>query len=207
MILQADEITRRLKREAGIASDPLVITPSPDLEELKGSGAASVDLRLGTWFVSPRATSTALLDIGDAAPGGRSEQRLTKTRYVRFGERYILHPRDFVLAVTLEWIRIPRDLTGYVAGKSSWGRRGLIIETAMGVHPSFSGCLTLELANVGEIPIAVRPGMRVCQLFLHSTTAPTQNAERSAFVGYGRPILGRLELDEVAKKLSGPSGP
>lgn len=47
-------------------------------------------------------------------------------------------------------------------GKSSLGRRGLVIETAPGVHPGFSGCLTLELANVGEIPIVLKPRGRVC---------------------------------------------
>jgi dCTP deaminase len=45
--------------------------------------------------------------------------------------------------VTLEWIRLPKNLAAYVTGKSSWGRRGLIPATATGVHPGFKGCLTL----------------------------------------------------------------
>lgn len=207
MILQADEIAKRLTLTGGDDAALLSIIPTPDLDALRASGAASVDLRLGTWFVSPRATKTAILDIGDSETGGRSEEQLMKTRYVPFGGYFVLHPRSFVLGVTLEWIKLPRDLTGYVVGKSSWGRRGLIIETAMGVHPSFSGCLTLELANVGELPIAVRPGMLICQLFLHGTTTATSNAERSKYVGFGRPVLGPLKLDEVAARLVPQSSP
>src|SRR5262245_18868742 len=93
--------------------------------------------------------------------------QLNKTHYVRFGDKYILHPGSFVFGVTLEWLRLPGDLAAYVIGRSSWGRRGLIIATATGVHPGFKGCLTLALTNVGEIPIAIKPGMETCQLFLH----------------------------------------
>ena len=96
-----------------------------------------------------------------------SEAELTKSYYVPFGEQFILHPGTFVLGVTLEWIRLPRDLAAYVIGRSSWGRYGLIIATATGVHPRFTGCLTLELSNVGEIPIKVKPGASICQLFVH----------------------------------------
>ncbi len=87
---------------------------------------------------------------------------------MRFGEDFILHPRSFVLGVTLEWLRMPSNFAGYVIGKSSWGRRGLIIATATGVHPGFTGCLTLELSNIGDLPIAIRPGMTIAQLFVHS---------------------------------------
>ena len=201
MIMSAAEIAQRLRGETGGEDDRLVITPQPELDAIEKSGSASVDLRLGTWFVSPRPRTTALLDIYSEDIAEHSEARLTKTTYIPFSKRFILHPRSFVLGVTLEWVRLPKDLAAYVVGKSSWGRRGLIIATATGVHPSFSGCLTLELANVGEVPIAVRPGMQICQLFLHKTT-PTPYTDRSAFVGLGRPVLGLLEPDGIARRLS-----
>lgn len=201
MILRADRIAARLDRAEGTQSDPLIITPPPDIESVRKSGAASVDLRLGTWFVTPRARKVTSLEVSDGKPD-EHEERLTKTIFVPFGSYFVLHPRSFVLAATLEWIRLPNDLTGYVTGKSSWGRRGLIIETAMGVHPTFSGCLTLELANVGEVPIRIHPGMLICQLFLHETHGEPGTAEGSSFVGYGRPVLGQIGSDAVAAKLS-----
>ena len=106
-----------------------------------------------------------------------------------------------MLGVTLEWVRFPTNLAAYVIGKSSWGRRGLIIATAAGVHPGFTGCLTLELSNVGEIPIAINPGIPICQLFLHKTTQ-TDLVDKSTFVGLRQPALGKVELDEISRKLA-----
>lgn len=201
MIIPAKEIYRRLTLEVGDPKDPLVITPFPSLEGLSTSGAASIDLRLGTWFVSPRPQSTDVLDVARLKSEDRTEADLTKTSYYRFGKRFILHPRNFVLAGTLEWIRLPGDLCGMVSGKSSWGRRGLVIATATGVHPRFIGCLTLELANVGEVPIAIYPGMHICQLFLQEVSPVSEEMDKSTFVGFGRPTLGTIRIDRVAEKL------
>lgn len=203
MILKADRLADLLKKRN--ESDPLVITPEPNLRELEDSGSASVDLRLGTWFVTHRQSRTAVLDVAGTIGGDVGEARLTRRYYVPFGDAFYLHPHHFVLGVTLEWIRLPKNIAGYVVGKSSWGRRGLIIATAVGVHPGFAGCLTLELANVGEIPVALHPGMHICQLFLHDVhCSNSDKVDRSAFIGRRRPILGQMKLDEFALKL-GPN--
>ena len=124
-------------------------------------------------------------------------------RYVPFGGTFVLHPRSFVLAITLEWIRMTRRHGGYVMGKSSWGRRGLVIETAPGVHPGFSGCLTLELANVGEIPIELTPGARICQLFVHVLEGGgADSSVEGHFTGRRQPILGQIAADPFLEKLS-----
>jgi len=200
MILRAERIAQLLKQGAAPdTSDPLVITPTPNIDELSKSGSASVDLRLGTWFVSLRPARIASLNIDEVT----SEPKLTKCSYVPFGSSYYLHPGNFILGITLEWIRLPKTLAGYVVGKSSWGRRGLIIATATGVHPGFAGCLTLELSNVGEIPIELRPGIQVCQICLHSVEGKTtDDIDRSSYFGRRRPILGNILLDDFAKKLS-----
>jgi len=123
MILKAERIAELLEAgESPDTADPLVIVPRPDLHALQRSGAASVDLRLGTWFATLRQARTTHLEAGADAP----EAQLTKTHYVPFGSRYVLHPRAFAIGVTLEWIRLPKNLAGYVIGRSSWGRRGLI---------------------------------------------------------------------------------
>ena len=83
----------------------------------------------------------------------------------------MLHPGQFVLGETLEWVHLPKDLVAFVIGKSTWGRDGLIIATAIGVHPYWSGILTLEISNVGEIPIYLYPGLAIAQLFIASVEA------------------------------------
>ena len=201
MILKGEDIATLLESWGPQTTDPLVITPEPNTKQLRDSGSASVDLRLGTWLLKLQQTKRSALKLSEEADTSE-ESRLTKLYYVPFGDKFILHPRTFVLGVTLEWVRLPKNLAAYVIGRSSWGRRGLIVVTASGVHPGFTGCLTLELSNVGEMPIEISPGLSICQLFLHEAR-PTKLdfVDRTAFVGLRRPTLGHIEFDEVAKKL------
>ena len=129
---------------------------------------------------------------------------LASTYYVPFGKDFILHPHNFVLAVTLEWIRMPLHMTAYITGRSSWGRHGLIIETAPGVHPGFTGCLTLEMANVGDVPIKIRPGTRICQLFFHDTTPLEKVEKQGSMIARRQPFAPAIVRDEFEKKLNAP---
>lgn len=195
MLLNNQEIDRRLTlphHEEGA----IRVIPTPNLV----LGEASISLRLGRWFRSYRASRSALLDISKDNDIEVDESRLTREYFIRFGNSFVLHPHKFVLGATLEWIKLPKDVGAYVTGKSSWARRGLIIETAAGVHPGFSGCLTLEMTNLGEVPIALFPGMEVCQIFMHRTEqASTQS--KSRYSGARKPGLGRLRLDPVVQAL------
>lgn len=182
-------------------SDPFVISPTPDITILRNSGSASIDLRLGTWFVSLKRSLMESLKVSDPSP----QMQLTRTRYIPFGKEFYLHPRDFVLGITLEWMRFPTNIGAYVIGKSSWGRRGLIIATAAGVHPGFKGCITLEFSNVGEIPIAIKPGMSLCQIFFHKVESNEdvagRKSDKSGYVGSRKPELGDIAPDPIAQKL------
>jgi dCTP deaminase len=202
MIIKAENIANELSKPTN-PDDPLVITPMLNLEELRNSGAASVDIRLGCWFLTCRQSRVNVIDVYKKGATIPSESKLSKSYYVPFGEGFVLHPKAFVLGVTLEWIRLPADKAAYVVGRSSWGRHGLIIATATGVHPGFTGCLTLELSNVGEIPVTVKPGTTICQLFIHQVQqGDPKKIDHSAFIGRRKPILGTIELDAVAQRLA-----
>lgn len=201
MLHSSKRIVERVKRDSENTDDPLVITPLL-IDEDNLQDAASIDLRLGTWFVTLKARRHYVLDIysnqEDELP---SENSLTNKYYVPFGKEFVLHPRQFVLAITLEWIRVPLSLAGNIAGKSSWGRRGLIVENAPGIQPGFSGCLTLELTNVGEVPIVIKPGTTICQLFLYELNRMDKIAPDSNFFGQRQPLLGTIKLDKYAEYL------
>jgi len=203
-MLKADEIARLLQKSMKAKKDenPFLITPAPDLKKLKSSGSASIDLRLGRWFITLRAARLPSMEVMRTEDKAQPVRKLAKSHYVSFGQEYYLHPHHFSLATTLEWICLPTNLSGYVIGKSSWGRRGLIIATATGVHPGFKGCLTLELCNVGEIPIALLPGMEIGQFFLHRAGKGSKSSDRTQFYGMRKPILGQIELDDFARKLA-----
>lgn len=196
MIVPSREVAELLVTDS---EDPLIIAPTPRVEDLWNCGEASIDLRLGCWFVMLKQAKLSCMRIDD--DGSVGGQRFTRTHYVRFGDDFILHPRSFVLGTTLEWIRLPRNLAAFVTGKSSWGRRGLIIATATGVHPGFSGCLTLEITNLGEIPIQISPGNSICQLFIHKLSAETVCGSHSRFAVCRKPKFGRVSEDEFTRTL------
>lgn len=118
MILKADQVAKELE-SPGNPRDPLIIRPNPSLIDLKESGSASIDLRLGCWFQVFRQSRLPYLDVYEQHADIPSESKLTKRYYVPFGAPFILHPKSFVLAVTLEWLRFPNNIAGYVVGLSS----------------------------------------------------------------------------------------
>lgn len=158
--LTAFELNRRLQTSQ---EDKLTITPL-----LPGAvSGASVDLRLGNKFIVFEKTNSAAFDALEASEDPRSFQTAVEKSW---GDVFYLHPGQLVLAATLEYIVMPGDLTAQVITRSSYGRLGLLSATAVQVHPYFSGCLTLELVNLGEMPMAITPGERVAQLMMWTTT-------------------------------------
>jgi dCTP deaminase len=181
-----------------LADGTLGITPQPTMED----GAASVDLRLGRWFATVRYTRTPLLSVvrRKDEDTGLLSRSLLKDRFIPFGASFILHPGRFVLASTFEWISLPSDLMGLVLGKSSWARRGIDIEKAPGIHPGFSGCLTLEIANSGAVPVELVAGMKICQIFLMECTGNKLPVE-STHSNQRKPALGDIRFDQIVSQL------
>jgi dCTP deaminase len=130
-------------------------------------GPGSFDVRLSTYFAVPRATAFSVIDASGRLGESGERERFDNVVRAPFGKAFVLHPGQFALAYTLEYFSFPAHLMGYVIGRSSWGRLGLIIATATMVNPSFRGVITLELANVGNLPIVLYPCMRIAQLVVH----------------------------------------
>lgn len=125
---------------------------------------AAVDLRLGPDFIVFKHSATTAFDpLAEDEPDPRMmQERVHKD----WGERFILHPGELVLASTLEYIVVPETVAAQVLTRSSYGRLGLLTATAVQVQPGSRGCITLELVNQGETPIALSPAARVAQLML-----------------------------------------
>lgn len=196
MLLSGTTIAERLLGK-GPKNERIEIAPRPDLTQLREKATASVDLRLGCWFLAPRTSRATHFD----AYKEDAEHRFVRRLFVPLGKPFILHPHEFVLAATMEWICMPENLAGYVTGKSSWGRRGLVIETAPGVHPLYTGCITLEVANVGQIPIEILPGTEICQLFLHRAQGEQPTTSSSHFACRRQPTLGVVKKTPLIEKL------
>jgi dCTP deaminase len=165
----SDGTIRRLVDEGRIAIepwDPALVQP------------ASVDLRLGASFRVFHNHRAAAIDLEDPPA------RLTELIEIREDEPFVIHPGEFVLGRTLEWVRLPDDVVARIEGKSSLGRLGLIVHATAGfVDPGFEGTLTLEITNLTRIPIVLWPRKPIAQLSFMTLDRP---AERP----YGHPDLG-----------------
>ncbi len=99
-------------------------------------------------------------------------------------EPFILHPGDFVLGSTMEYIELPEDLVARLEGKSSLGRIGLVIHSTAGfVDPGWKGNLTLELSNLARLPITLYYGMKIGQISFLTLTTPAERLYGSESLG------------------------
>ncbi len=197
MILSAEKIRELLEKPPAKIEDRLVISPLLDVDKQLKPGTASVDVRLGQRFHIPLRAKLSQLDL--LSPTHQDDLLKYKDdTFVPIGDFFVLHPGQFVLGETLEWVHLPKNLTSFVVGKSTWGRDGLIIATAIGVHPNFSGILTLEISNVGEIPIYLYPGLAIAQLFLVTVDTADESAPPvpSAFLVQTSPRTRNVEIED-----------
>ncbi len=139
---------------------------------------ASVDLRLGNTFRVFHNHRTAAIDL--AAP----PQNLTEQILIGDDEPFVIHPGEFCLGRTLEWVELPDDVVARIEGKSSLGRLGLIVHATAGfVDPGWKGTLTLEITNLTRVPIKLWAAKPIAQLSFMTLDAP-------ALRPYGHPDLG-----------------
>ncbi|MGB9680776.1 MAG: dCTP deaminase [Minisyncoccia bacterium] len=143
--------------------------PFPDFSTQLGP--ASLDIRLGQEFRIFNSNKKPFIDPKDP----ESFLGLTKLVKIKEGEKFILHPREFVLGVTYEEIHLPADIGARIEGRSSWGRLGLIIHSTAGyIDPGFKGKLTLEISNIGNIPIVLYSKIKICQLAFEILSSPAK---------------------------------
>ena len=159
-VIGHDKLVELLAREK--LDERLIITPllNPNLQ----INEASIDVRLGNDFIVTRRGNLAKLD---PTSSDVPEHRYQMKHFVNFKERFVLHPHELVLAGTLEHFRLPIDVAAMVTSRSKWGRAGLVIATANAVHPGFCGTITLELLNLGEVPLVLYPGISVAQIVFY----------------------------------------
>ena len=138
---------------------------------------------------------------------------LTELLTVADDEPFILHPGEFVLGQTHEWVELPNDLVARLEGKSSLGRLGLLIHSTAGyVDPGWKGNLTLELSNVANLPIALYSGMRIGQISFFRMSSEVERPYgspelRSRYQGQSEPTASAFHRDFDATRDPDPKRP
>jgi dCTP deaminase len=166
-ILTKETILKRLKED-------LIIRPILDIEDQVEE--SSINIRLGTKLIVTRRTEYGVLQ-----PSELSASLIRKFQaklYYRFGQRFLLHPRQLILASTFEFIGLPNNLSAHVLSRSRYGRAGLMVATATYVHPGWKGTLTLELFNYGDVPIELECGAPIAQLVIEETAPAIAGPKR-----------------------------
>ncbi len=139
---------------------------------------SSIDLHVDSLFRTFHNHRYPFIDVKKEMEG------LTEMVEVKPEEPFILHPGEFVLGSTMEYVKLPHDLVARLEGKSSLGRLGLLIHSTAGyVDPGFEGHLTLELSNVANLPITIYPEMKIGQISFFRLTSEAENPYGSKKLG------------------------
>lgn len=154
MTLMSDKQIRTMQEDHNIIInfDPRNVQP------------CSYDIRLSNQLISMKAISNdAHID-----PMYRSAHNVVSDTFVMNGE-YLLKPGEFVLGSTYERVQIPDNVAVRFEGKSSLGRMGLMTHVTAGfIDPGFQGNITVEIKNIGNVSVILRPYMRIGQLCFYT---------------------------------------
>jgi len=170
-----------------LADGTIVVDPIEDYQ----IQPASVDLRLGDHFLIVDEHSTEIITMDEPI----HYREITKSDI-------IIPPKSFVLATTIERIRLPDNMTAFVEGRSSIGRMGLFIQNAGWVDPGFEGEITLEIFNANSLPIRLQSGRRICQLVFAQMDQATLNPYQGKYQGQRKARGSDVRTDREVTKVT-----
>lgn len=194
-ILSDHDIKKYLK------SGLIIIDPLEDPE--RQIQPSSVDLRIGNEFKGFKIIRKPCIDPQEP----EDIESYMESYHIEDGESFIIHPGEFALATTYEYIGLPDNLVARVEGRSSIGRLGITMHVTAGyIDPGFHGRITLEISNIGKMPVALYPKQRVCQIVFETMTSPAEkpygHPEReSKYMGQLKPETSKIKEDYELRKL------
>jgi len=188
MILSDRDIRAYLQRKK------IEIVPFPNLDEQLGS--CSIDFHLGDTFKIFNHSKYPYID--PRSPNLTSE--IMKDISISQDEAFIMRPGEFCLATTVEHLKIGNDLLGRLEGRSSLGRIGIIVHsTAARFDPGWDGVPVLELGNIGVLPVALYPGMKICSFTFEELSSPSENPyntrKNAKYIGQKKPDASRISQE------------
>ena len=185
--------------EAKLATGDITISPAPDDNAIAG---ISVDLRLDHRFRVFSNNSVTHLDLsGDREQLERDIDRImSKEIEIEKGQALYIHPGELILGATMESVSIPDDLVGWLDGRSSLARLGLMVHVTAGrIDPGWEGQIVLEFYNNGKLPLALRPGMVICAMSFETLSSPAKRPynkrENAKYRGQQGAVFSRISKD------------
>jgi len=162
MAIMPDRWIREMARQHGMI-EPFVDRQNRAGVISFGLSSYGYDARVAPEFRIFTNVDNALVD-----PKNFSDQSFVE----RNGESCVIPPNSFVLARTIEYFRIPRDILVICLGKSTYARCGMIVNVTP-LEPEWEGHVTLEISNTTPLPARVYANEGICQfLFLRGDGEP-----------------------------------
>ena len=125
-------------------------------------GPASIDMRLDNVFRVFNKTHKIFM-VRDKV----DHKKLTKIVKVGKGGYFLIMPGELIHGITKEEIELPENICARIEGRSSLARIGLLVHLSSGfIHPGTKNKTVLEIVNISHIPLAIYPGIRICQIIL-----------------------------------------
>jgi dCTP deaminase len=188
--------------EQYLDEDKIVIVPKPDSSMISG---VSVDIRLGNEFRVFQDHTLPYIDL--SAPKAEVQKAMNAIMSdeinIKDGDAFFLHPGELALAVTYESVTLPDNIVGWLDGRSSLARLGLMVHvTAHRIDPGWSGQIVLEFFNSGKLPLALRPKMKIAALNFEtmssSATRPYNKREDAKYKDQKGAVASRISQDDSA---------
>ncbi|NIH16719.1 MAG: dCTP deaminase [Buchnera aphidicola (Periphyllus lyropictus)] len=150
--------------EKWIIKKKLIIDPLLNFKEING---ATIDVHLSKNFRIFKNYSKKIIDLGGSPKKIKSslKEHISNEIYIPEGKSFLLKPKKFVLGMTVERISTPNNLVGWLDGRSSLARLGLMVHmTSHRIDPGWNGNIVLEFFNAGEHILGLSPGMAIAAL-------------------------------------------
>jgi len=182
-----------------LSQQRISMNPMPAEEAISG---VSVDLKLGKQFRTFSSHKTAYIDLsGSRADMDHAIEKIMSDEItIADNDAFFLHPGELALGITHESITLPDDIVGWLDGRSSLARLGLMVHvTAHRIDPGWSGNIVLEFFNSGKLPLALRPGMCIGAISFEQMSGfadrPYRKRKNAKYRDQDNPIVSRISED------------
>ncbi|MFQ3194922.1 MAG: dCTP deaminase [Colwellia sp.] len=189
--------------ETSLERGEIIISPAPDSSMISG---VSVDIRLGNEFRVFQDHTAPYIDL--SGPKAEMQKAMDSVMsdeiVIADGEAFFLHPGELALAVTYESVTLPDNIVGWLDGRSSLARLGLMVHvTAHRIDPGWSGQIVLEFYNSGKLPLALRPKMKIAALNFETMSSsalrPYNKREDAKYKNQTGAVASRISQDDSSK--------
>ena len=147
MILTKESILKEINNKQ-IKVEPFV---------LENVGPGSLDLTLSNEF-------RTFKKIHNIVEISEHSDFTNLTNLEKTDDHFVIMPGESVFGITVERITLPPDICGWLEGRSTFARFGLMVHiTASYIQPGIDNHQVLEMFNASQIPLAIKSGLKICQ--------------------------------------------